>query len=172
MDPNTGIISTRTFPPPTLDHEIVTNYTFYVVAVDQEGLGHKSYARVIITVTDANDNTPKFETQSRSVTVSEASSLGFSVTKVTASDPDSNLNGRVSYSIIHGAEGKFDIDRNNGVIRVAGVLDRETVAVYVLNISALDGSYYPREGFGTVIVNLLDINDNAPVLSRQVYRWA
>lgn len=140
------------------------------MAVDQQGRGRRSFAQVIITVKDANDNTPRFAQKSKSVTVSEAASLGLSVTKVTATDPDSNLNGRVTYSIIHGAEGKFDIDRNSGVIRVSGVLDRETLAVYVLNVSALDGSYYPREGFGTVTVTLLDVNDNAPILSRQVYR--
>ena len=170
VDPNSGVISTRSIPPPTLDHETVTNYTFYVVAVDQQGSGRSSFARVVIKITDANDNTPKFLPLTKSVTVSEAASLGFSVAKVTATDPDSSLNGRVSYSIIKGAEGKFDIDRNNGDIRVSGALDRETTAVYRLNVSALDGSYYPREGFGAVFVTLVDVNDNAPKLSSQVYR--
>ena len=171
VDPNSGVISTRTFPSPSLDHETVTNYTFYVVAADQQGSGRRSFARVVITVKDANDNTPSFQPQSKSVSLSEAASSGLSVIKVTATDPDSSLNGRISYSIIHGAEGKFDIDRNSGLIRVSGILDRETVAEYVLNVSALDGSYYPREGFGTVIVTLLDVNDNSPIFIKQVYRW-
>ena len=39
IDPITGVISTRKFPPPTLDHEKIGNYSFYVVAVDERGTG-------------------------------------------------------------------------------------------------------------------------------------
>jgi len=169
IDPITGIISTRKFPLPTLDHERIANYSFYVVAVDEQGAGHASVAAVKIQVIDANDNVPRFEPSTKNVTVSEDSSVGFSVTIVHATDPDHQLNGKVSYSMISGADGKFEIGRNDGVIRVIGALDRETKEHYALNISALDGSYYPLEGFGMVFITLSDINDNKPRFESLVY---
>lgn len=170
IDPITGVISTRKFPLPTLDHERIGNYSFYIVAVDEDGTGHASFALVKIQVIDANDNVPRFEPQRKNVTIREDSAVGFAVTRVSASDPDYNLNGKVSYSVLSGADGKFDIGRNDGVIRIIGDLDRETKANYALNISALDGSYFPLEGFGMVFVTLSDINDNAPTFELLVYK--
>ena len=140
------------------------------MAVDEKGSGHASFAQVKIQVIDANDNIPRFEPSTKNVTIREDSSIGFAVTRVSAVDPDFNLNGKVSYSMLSGADGKFEIGRNNGVIRVAGNLDREIKGHYALNVSALDGSYYPLEGFGMVYVTLSDINDNAPAFELLVYK--
>lgn len=169
INPITGVISTRPFPLPTLDHERIGNYSFYAVAVDEKGSGHASFALVKIQVIDANDNAPRFEPSTKNVTISEDASVGFSVTRVSATDPDFNLNGKVSYSMLSGADGKFEVGRNDGVIRVIGALDREMKGHYALNISALDGSYYPLEGFGMVFVTLSDINDNTPTFDLLVY---
>ncbi|XP_068675919.1 protocadherin Fat 4-like [Montipora foliosa] len=170
IDPIRGVITTRKYPPPTLDREKRENYSFHVVAVDENGLGHASFIPVKIQVIDANDNVPRFEPLTKSVSISEDSPVGFSVTKVFASDPDSNLNGKVSYSMLSGTNGKLTIGRNDGVIRVAGALDREIQEHYTLNISALDGSYFPLEGYGTVFVTLTDINDNVPIFESLVYK--
>ena len=141
-----------------------------MVAVDEKGFGHASSVPVKVQVIDANDNVPRFEPTTKSATISEDSPVGFSVTKVFAVDPDYNLNGKVSYSLISGADGKFEIGRGDGVIRVIGDLDREMKEGYVLNVSALDGSYYPLEGFGTVFVTLSDVNDNIPRFDKLVYK--
>ena len=170
IDPITGVISTRKFPPPTLDKEKIGNYSFYVVAVDERGTGRKSFAHVKIQVIDANDNVPRFEPSTKNVSISEDSSVGYSVIQVSAFDPDSDLNGKITYSMLSGADGKFEIGRNDGVIRVSGTLDRELKGHYSLNVSALDGSYYPLEGFGMVYVTLSDINDNAPTFDLLVYK--
>ncbi|XP_067054992.1 protocadherin Fat 4-like [Acropora muricata] len=170
VEPTTGVIITRKYPHPALDHERTKNYSFYVVAVDENGIGHASVSLVKIQVIDTNDNVPRFEPPTKSIRISEDSPVGFSVTKVFARDPDSDINGKVSYSMLSGTGGNFEIGRNNGVIRVAGVLDRETRERYVLNVSALDGSYFPLEGYGTVFVTLTDINDNVPTFESLVYK--
>ena len=170
VDPTTGVIITRKYPHPSLDHERTKNYSFYVVAVDENGIGHASVSLVKIQVIDTNDNVPRFEPPTKSIRISEDSAVGFSVTKVFARDPDSDINGKVSYSMLSGTGGNFEIGRNDGVIRVAGVLDRETREHYVLNVSALDGSYFPLEGYGTVFVTLTDINDNVPTFESLVYK--
>ncbi|XP_048580487.1 cadherin-23-like isoform X2 [Nematostella vectensis] len=169
VNPRTGVITTRVSPPPSLDHERTTNYTFHVIAADQAGTGHESLAEVVIHVLDANDNTPRFIPSSIQSTISEAASIGQSVARVTANDPDSGLNGRIFFSINSGSEGKFEIGRSDGVVRVSGSLDREAKAVYVLNVSAIDGSYSPREGYGTVTVTLQDVNDNTPKFTKPAF---
>ena len=169
VDDHTGVLRTRSIPLPTIDYEQVKNYTFNIYAIDQFGHGLVGMAKVMIDVIDANDNVPVFQPKYVSTSVSEDVSMGTSVAKVTASDPDTDLNGRVSYSIISGAEGKFEIDRVDGTIRVSGKLDREMASSYTLNISALDGSWTPLEGFGTVYVALEDVNDNIPVFQQGVY---
>ena len=139
------------------------------MAVDEQGSGHASFASVKIQVLDANDNIPRFVPVSQNVTISEDSPDGFPVTTVVAVDPDSELNGKLSFSLLAGADGKFEVGRTDGVVRVVGALDREMKAHYALNVSALDGSYYPLEGFGTVFINLQDVNDNPPMFEQQVY---
>lgn len=141
-----------------------------MVAVDEKGLGHATFSLVKIQVIDANDNVPRFEPPTKRVRIREDSPVGSSVTKVFASDRDSDLNGKVSYSMLSGTGGKFEIGRNDGVIRVTGDLDRETREHYVLNVSALDGSYFPLEGYGAVFVTLTDINDNVPMFESLVYK--
>ena len=123
-----------------------------------------------IIVLDANDNIPEFFPFSSSATVNEDAPVGFSVARVTATDSDSELNGRISYYIISGGVGKFKVGRVDGVVRVAENLDREVYPVHTLNISAVDGSYYPREGYGILTITLRDVNDNAPRFEKPVYK--
>lgn len=140
-----------------------------MVAVDKQGKGLTSFAQVTVHVLDTNDNTPKFNPAKKTVTTSENSPIGHIVTKVTATDPDTGLNGRIIYSIVSGSEGKFDIDRRSGEIRVSALLDRESSAQYSLNISAIDGSYHPNEGYGHVIITIQDVNDNKPRFSKSTF---
>lgn len=57
-----------------------------------------------------------------------------------------------------------------GDINTAGSLDRETVAQYALRIIATDrGLPRSRSSATTLLVNLTDVNDNAPVFSQATY---
>ena len=49
-------------------------------------------------------------------------------------------------------------------------LDRETIAQYVLNVSAMDGGQSPNSAYVTVKVEVLDVNDNPPVFSHETYK--
>lgn len=59
--------------------------------------------QIIIKVLDANDNTPKFQSEA-SVSVGEDTSPGTVVFTAVARDPDAGQNGRVMYEIISGNE--------------------------------------------------------------------
>lgn len=57
---------------------------------------------------------------------------GYFVFDVNATDDDILSNGEVTYSIMHGDEGKFVINATSGVITTAGSLDRETKDIYTV----------------------------------------
>lgn len=93
-----------------LDYETQTKYEFYITATDNGD--RSSTAAVIVNVLDVNDNTPTFVVPSQSVDVPEDEEVNSIVATVSASDPDSGLNGMVTYEIIDGnLEEKFQINR-------------------------------------------------------------
>lgn len=57
----------------------------------------------------------------------------------------------------------------NGSIFTAVPLDRETQSQYDLVVEASDGAVDPRRTILTLLVQVLDINDNSPVFSRPIY---
>ena len=50
-----------------------------------------------------------------------------------------------------------------------GDLDREKTGSYRINVSAIDGNLYPRQGFGMVEITILDVNDNPPSFDEVEY---
>jgi protocadherin Fat 4 len=70
--------------------------------------------------------------------------------------------------VVSGATAKLVLNVNTGAISLAGELDRETVTQYVLNVEATDGT---NVATATVTINVLDVNDNAPVFNPTAYRF-
>lgn len=69
--------------------------------------GLSSVTRVRVSVVDINDNRPAFYPVLYTVSLSTHSSPGTSVVKVTANDPDSGVNGRVTYRTVPGGGSVF-----------------------------------------------------------------
>lgn len=63
----------------------------------------------------------------------------------------------------------FLLDTVNGEIRVAKSLDRETLNRHVLKVTAYERLDPSVSASTTVIVDLIDIQDNAPVFERNSY---
>lgn len=63
----------------------------------------------------------------------------------------------------------FALDTVSGEIRVAKSLDRETLAHHVLKLSAYERLDPQVMATTTVIVDLIDVQDNAPVFEKQSY---
>ncbi|CAB1348868.1 unnamed protein product [Coregonus sp. 'balchen'] len=82
-----------------------TSYDFTVTAVDGGGLNSMAYIRVDLL--DINDNRPVFYPVSYAVSLSSQSAPGTSVVKVTALDPDTGENGRVTYRTVPGGNSPF-----------------------------------------------------------------
>ncbi|KAJ8002926.1 hypothetical protein DPEC_G00164040 [Dallia pectoralis] len=148
-----------------LDYERPGEQRFNLtVQVDDSELA--SVIHCIIQVVDENDHIPVFAPTSYPLApLPEDVAVGTNITRVMASDSDSDLNGDIVYSIAPESDpyGHFAVDRD-GVVTVTRALDRETVSEYQLVVMATDRGTPPLTGSATVQLSLLDVNDNGPEL--------
>uniref|UniRef100_A0A8C4F1B8 Cadherin-23 n=1 Tax=Dicentrarchus labrax TaxID=13489 RepID=A0A8C4F1B8_DICLA len=153
-----------------LDRERGDMYTLTVVADD--GGPKKDSTVVSITILDENDNSPEFDiTSDTSVNVAENTAMGKKVAVVLGRDKDAGLNGLVNFTLVAGnMEDVFKIKTVNhtyGEVYVNAPLDRESVDRYLLKVRAIDNGSPPRHTDHSLTINILDINDNAPVIESQ-----
>ncbi|KAJ8282136.1 hypothetical protein COCON_G00046550 [Conger conger] len=125
-----------------------------------------------VEVLDVNENlnTPAFSSFVYKVAVMEDAKVGTSVVTLTAVDRDLGKDGVVRYHI-HGGTGLgvFTIDEETGVIRTAETLDREAIPHYWITVYATDLGTVPLVSWTEVFVEVMDINDNPPELSKPIY---
>ncbi|CAH2321279.1 cadherin-23 isoform X2 [Pelobates cultripes] len=150
-----------------VDREKGDRYILTVMADD--GGPKRDSAVVSITVLDENDNSPQFDPTSDSVvSVAEDSATGRRIASVVARDPDAANNGLVTFSLTAGnIGGLFEIRITNntvGDIFLVKSLDRELQEQYILKIQASDSGSPPRRTDYTLTVNVLDVNDNPPII--------
>ncbi|KAK1900595.1 Protocadherin-16, partial [Dissostichus eleginoides] len=81
------------------------SYDFAVTAVDGGGLSSVTYVKVDLV--DINDNRPAFYPVSYAVSLSTQSAPGTSVVRVTAYDPDSGENGKITYKTVPGGASPY-----------------------------------------------------------------
>ncbi len=87
------------------------------------------------------------------------------ILQVTATDQDRGNNAVVHFSIMSGnTRGQFYIDAQTGKLDLVSQLDYEINKEYTLRIRAQDGGRPPLSNIsGLVTVQVLDVNDNAPI---------
>ncbi|NXU48143.1 CADN protein, partial [Turnix velox] len=134
------------------------------LTITVEDLDFSSIALCLIEVEDANDHSPVFLSQFiQTSPIFESEPIGTTVTTVRATDKDSGLNGNIIYSIKSDSDpmGQYVVDQHGHVI-VANTLDREIIQKYSLIIQASDQGTPALTGSVTVLIDLLDVNDNGP----------
>uniref|UniRef100_A0A8C1ZWM1 Protocadherin-16 n=1 Tax=Cyprinus carpio TaxID=7962 RepID=A0A8C1ZWM1_CYPCA len=151
-----------------LDFEERTWYTLTIRASDSK---HQSVANLTVLVEDINDNAPTFAQDLYQVTLPEHSPSGSPIITVTATDRDSGENGKVTYRVVSSTRDGFYIDPKNGTlfIRQKAEFDPEQPSVSVV-IEARDGGSPPLSSSATVQVQLIDVNDNAPIFHQLEYK--
>ncbi|XP_068611577.1 cadherin EGF LAG seven-pass G-type receptor 1 [Brachionichthys hirsutus] len=163
IDARNGLVRIRERP----DRENRAQYQLTVEANDQgkDPGPRRATATVHITVEDENDNYPQFSEKRYVVQVPENVAVNTRAIQVSASDKDEGNNAKVHYSIVSGnVKGQFYIHSPTGVIDVINPLDYEMIREYNLRIKAQDGGRPPLiNGTGMVVVQVVDVNDNAPM---------
>ena len=146
-----------------VDYELTPSYTLTVQAIDGGFPVYSSSVAVFIEVLDVNDNPPNFEDLPYTAAVDENLAIGFVVFQPTVSDRDSSSNAKLYFTITAGNSLKeFRINESTGAIQTTKALDRETRGSYELEIEVHDGGMPPLSSSVTVLITVLDVNDNSP----------
>ena len=154
IDPKTGVISTR-------QAWVKGDYIDFEVNVTDGGSPPRSVSVYVSLDFEAKNNPssnpPEFVKKSYKESIEEDADVGKIVVGVSAVDLDGDI---VTYSISAGNTGnKFQIDSEEGGVTLVGKLDREEVSSFILTIQASD-DYNVDEA--TLIIDILDVNDNSP----------
>lgn len=170
IDPYMGSIVTKA----SLDRERKDQHRLEILATDstQDEQRHTATAVVEIVVLDENDNRPQFLNVSYVVEVREDIdyTLVPVITQIKATDLDAGANGMVRYSIIGGNFlNTFSIDYESGKLSLMAALDYEKMRMYQLNVRAQDMGSPPKSNTKTVVVKVLDVNDNSPKFDMPFY---
>ncbi|XP_059202757.1 uncharacterized protein LOC131982179 [Centropristis striata] len=151
-----------------LDFESNSKYEMRIDAKD--GYGLSSDSKVMIEITDVNDNAPVIYMKSLMSPIPENVSPGTEVGIINVQDRDSETNGQVRCSIQQGVPFKLVPSiKNYYSLVTTGQLDRELVSDYNITITATDEGSPPLSSSKTVQLSVADINDNPPVFEEQSY---
>ncbi|CAI5652643.1 protocadherin-19 isoform X2 [Oreochromis niloticus] len=153
----------------SLDRETQSHYTYEISAEDGGDPPKIGAVQLNIKVIDSNDNNPVFDEPVYTVNVMENSPRNSLVIDLNATDPDEGTNGEVLYSfnsyVTEKTRDAFKIDPRTGVITVIGDLDYETTQIYEIDVQAKDLGPNSIPAHCKVTVNVMDTNDNPPVIS-------
>uniref|UniRef100_A0A6Q2WXN6 Uncharacterized protein n=1 Tax=Esox lucius TaxID=8010 RepID=A0A6Q2WXN6_ESOLU len=159
VEPEVGTI----FIAQPLDYEQNKRYKLLVLASDGKW---EDYTDVTVNVVNKNDEAPVFtENEYYGSVTEELDGSPVFVLQVTATDPDKDADQEALRYSLHGqgAESEFIIDEVTGKIYAQRTLNREERAVWRFVVLATDEGGEGLTGFTDVIINVWDINDNAPV---------
>ncbi|XP_074505050.1 protocadherin alpha-3-like isoform X8 [Sebastes fasciatus] len=150
----------------SLDREIAGGHSLVLTALDGGKPPKSGTMNILVKVLDVNDNAPVFSKDVYSVTLSENAPVGITVIQVNATDLDEGQNGEVVYSFSNSMNQNilnlFDINALTGEITVKGLIDYEEKDRYDIEIEASDKGIVPLTTEKSVIIKIIDVNDNAP----------
>ncbi|XP_039552510.1 protocadherin alpha-4-like [Passer montanus] len=150
----------------SLDRETIPVHRLVLTASDGGRPSLTGTMELVISVEDANDNAPQFNQTVYKVQLPENATEGTFVARVNATDPDLGSNGEVTFSVSNTFPEKginiFLLNAKTGEIHLAGIVDYEEARLYEIQIEARDKGMPPLSGHCKVVLEVLDVNDNAP----------
>ena len=146
-------------------------YDLVLQATDFQPPYPSSTAVISIHVEDVNDNAPQFVSNSSFAIFENDESLYLFT--VTAVDRDCGSNGEITYSFQDSSTyGLFNISESTGAVTSLRPLDREQRDSYNFTVVATDGGMPRQSSSISITLQVLDINDNAPLFEQEVYELA
>ncbi|XP_029959432.1 protocadherin alpha-2-like isoform X2 [Salarias fasciatus] len=152
-----------------LDREKQPFIKLVLIALDGGKPARSGTLQLIVNVIDVNDNTPAFSKSLYKVRVEENTPPRTFIMKLNATDLDEGPNGKVLYSFIK--RGNIDpsdifyLNPETGEITVKGKLDFEDTPAYEVRVQAQDQGASPRRAHAKLLIEIIDVNDNAPEIS-------
>uniref|UniRef100_A0A672YLV3 Cadherin domain-containing protein n=1 Tax=Sphaeramia orbicularis TaxID=375764 RepID=A0A672YLV3_9TELE len=149
------------------EHDSVVKLT--LTAVDGGNPSKSGTSQIIINVLDNNDNNPVFTKSLYKVQIVENLPIGSTVIILNATDADEGTNSEIEYSLRKKGQDHvldlFQIDPKTGAILVKGKIDYEENPAFEIHVQASDKGQPPMSAHCKVLVEVLDINDNAPEIT-------
>jgi len=157
-----------------LDYEKRSQYNMQVIAVDGGRPERTGTITIDVIVSDANDNIPIFTQSVYNITIPEDAPVGTTVVTVLAIDADSGQNGKVCYVFSSQTSSvysdMFAIDAKTGVLSLLRALDYVESTTHRLFVVAEDPGNNSLPPVALVIINVIDINNNAPLITIDAIR--
>lgn len=172
IDAQTGVVTLNKM----LDYELKKSYKVFAVATDHGNQSISTQAVLEIDVVNINElpadifitynnNTPR---------ILENASIGYFVARVSVSDPESSdIESNNIAVTLHGGEGMFALNKTGTgtfSLNIAKHLDRETKSSYNLTLIALDAGSPPLSATKSFLLQIDDVNDNAPRFAQDQYQ--
>uniref|UniRef100_H3BYY6 Cadherin-1 n=1 Tax=Tetraodon nigroviridis TaxID=99883 RepID=H3BYY6_TETNG len=168
INPTTGVIRVNAGG---LDREKYPEYTLEVQAADLEGIGLTGVAKVILTVTDSNDNAPAFTQASYETSVAE-NKADSQILRMLVTDGDEPHSAawNAKFTIVSGDPGGFfsvktGTNKQEGILSTAKGLDFEKNSKHTLLIAVENEVPFAvalPTATATVVVTVQDVNE-API---------
>lgn len=150
----------------SLDRETIDRYELEMVGTDGK---YVFETKVTVQVLDVNDNPPYCLRYRYREVLSEGSHPGAYVLTVLATDYDDEPNAKLRFYLTGDNNDKFSLDKETGVLKTVGQLDRETQAKYSLTAHVQDRDKPMWECSSQLEILISDLNDNAPKFTMQTY---
>nr|XP_056710176.1 cadherin-6 [Euleptes europaea] len=179
VESETGIIKTALL---NMDRENREQYQVVIQAKDMGGQmgGLSGTTTVNITLTDVNDNTPRFPQSAYQFKVAESAPPDTPIGRIKATDADVGENAEMKYSITEGDGLEMfgvitDKETQEGILTVKKPLDFEKKRQFTLKVEAANPHVDPRFVYlgpfkdATTVRVLVEDVDEPPVFSRPAY---
>ncbi|XP_032952024.1 protocadherin alpha-10 isoform X12 [Rhinolophus ferrumequinum] len=149
-----------------LDREETPQFQLLLTATDGGKPELTGSVSLLILVLDANDNAPVFDRPIYEVKMYENSANQTLIIWLNASDADEEINKEMIYSfsslVSPSVRRKFQINERTGEIRINDAIDFEDRNTYEIHVDVTDKGNPPMVGHCTVLVEIMDENDNSP----------
>uniref|UniRef100_A0A3B4ZDK2 Protocadherin gamma-C3 n=1 Tax=Stegastes partitus TaxID=144197 RepID=A0A3B4ZDK2_9TELE len=166
VDSHTGEIKVKG----VIDYEKARMHEIYVQAKDKGPSAVAVHCKVLVNVLDKNDNLPEVILTSVSTPVQEDAPPGTVIAVISVMDKDSGENGNVDCEIPHQIPFQLHSSfKNYYTLVTCDFLDREAVAEYNITLTARDMGSPPLFTRKTILVQVSDVNDNAPHFKQPSY---
>ncbi|XP_015275471.1 PREDICTED: protocadherin beta-2-like [Gekko japonicus] len=131
--------------------------------------------RTEVQIEDVNDNSPHFSKKEFLLEIPEQTPLNTQFPLESAKDTDRGENAVQNYTLSPNDHFRLDVQshsdgRKSAELVLEKQLDREETARLFLILSAIDGGTPKRTGTATIVIDVLDTNDNAPQFHQSLYK--
>lgn len=166
IDSRTGRIEVRG----EVDFEESSIYQIFVQAKDLGPNAIPAHCKVLVKVTDVNDNAPEITFSTVTESVSEKAAPGTVIALLSVTDKDAEENGQIHVELIGEVPFKLKSSfRNYFTIVTDGTLNREQADSYSVTVVARDKGTPSLATSKSIRVQVSDENDNSPRFTQSIY---